>query len=199
MILAITDLRFVFMEECPPFPTQNASQSVKYAYDCWTKANDKARPYILASMFDILSKKHEIMSLKGQKEGEANVVHSMWLAPSSSGSKKIQKRKGGKGKGPTIAVEGKGKAKETSSFKQLEESEMTLKVGTGDVISACAVGDAKYGYLYLMEHKSEALEKFKEYKAELENLLSKKIKILHGFEIPRLYDRTWNPIPALNT
>ncbi|KAA0056221.1 gag/pol protein [Cucumis melo var. makuwa] len=49
------------MEECPPFPTQNASQSVKDAYDRWTKANDKARLYILASMSDILSKKHEIM------------------------------------------------------------------------------------------------------------------------------------------
>ncbi|KAA0049866.1 gag/pol protein [Cucumis melo var. makuwa] len=111
---------------------------------------------------------------------------------------------------------------ETSSFKQLEESEMTLKVGMGDVISARAVGDAKlghinldrigrlvkngllneleddslpscesclegkmtkrpftgkddysrYGYLYLMEHKSEALEKFMEYKAEVENLLT---------------------------
>ncbi|KAA0058362.1 gag/pol protein [Cucumis melo var. makuwa] len=119
---------------------------------------------------------------------------------------------------------------ETSSFKQLEENEMTLKVGTRDVISARAVGDAKlkndkepftgkgyrakeplelihsdlcgqmnvkarwdfeyfisfiddysrYGYLYLMEHKSEVLEKFKEYKAEVENLLSKKIKILRS-------------------
>ncbi|KAA0062145.1 gag/pol protein [Cucumis melo var. makuwa] len=39
---------------------------------------------------------------------------------------------------------------------------------------------SKYGYLYLMEHKSEALEKFKEYKAEVENLLSKKIKILRS-------------------
>ena len=29
-----------------------------------------------------------------------------------------------------------------------------------------------------MGHKSEALEMFKEYKAEVENLLSKKIKIL---------------------
>ncbi|TYJ99632.1 gag/pol protein [Cucumis melo var. makuwa] len=171
-------------------------------------------------------------------------------APSSSGSEKIQKRKEGKGKGPTIAVEGKGKTKvvikgkcfhcnvdehwkincpkylvkkkekeckydllvletclmendqnawildsratnhvcsslqETSSFKQLEESEMTLKVGMGDVISAHAVGElndySRYGYLYLMEHKSEALEKFKEYKAEVENLLSKKIKILRS-------------------
>ncbi|TYK25935.1 gag/pol protein [Cucumis melo var. makuwa] len=114
----------------------------------------------------------------------------------------------------------------TRSFKHLEEGEMTLKVGIGDVISARAVGDAKlghinldrigrlvkngllneledhslppcesclegkmikrpftgkrYGYLYLMEHKSEALEKFKEYKAEVENLLSKKIKILRS-------------------
>ncbi|KAL0556725.1 hypothetical protein IC582_005241 [Cucumis melo] len=39
---------------------------------------------------------------------------------------------------------------------------------------------SRYGYLYLMEHKSEALEKFKEYKAEVENLLSKKIKILRS-------------------
>ncbi|KAA0058244.1 gag/pol protein [Cucumis melo var. makuwa] len=30
---------------------------------------------------------------------------------------------------------------------------------------------SRYGYLYLMEHKSEALEKFKEYKTEVENLL----------------------------
>ncbi|TYJ96919.1 gag/pol protein [Cucumis melo var. makuwa] len=191
MILVIADLRFVLMEECSSLPTKNASQSVRDAYDRWTAANDKARLYILASMSDILSKKHEIM-----------------------------KRKGGKGNGPTVAAEGKGKAKvaikgkcfhcnvdahwkrncpkylakkkekevatnhvcsslqETSSFKQLEESEVTLKVGTRDVISARAVGDAKYGYLYLMEHKSEALEKFKEYKAEVENLLSKKIKIL---------------------
>ncbi|KAA0059676.1 gag/pol protein [Cucumis melo var. makuwa] len=36
---------------------------------------------------------------------------------------------------------------------------------------------SRYGYFYLMEHKSGALEKFKEYKAEVENLLSKKIKI----------------------
>ncbi|TYK21841.1 gag/pol protein [Cucumis melo var. makuwa] len=60
-ILVIADLRFILMDECPPFPTQNASQSVKDTYDRWTKANDKARVYILASMSDILSKKHEIM------------------------------------------------------------------------------------------------------------------------------------------
>ncbi|KAA0035550.1 gag/pol protein [Cucumis melo var. makuwa] len=61
MILVIVDLLFVLMEEGPPFPTQYASQSVKDAYVRWTKANDKAHLYIMASMSDILSKKHEIM------------------------------------------------------------------------------------------------------------------------------------------
>ena len=61
MIIVIANVRFVLMEECPPFPTKHASQSVRDAYDRWTKANDKARLHILASMSDILSKKHEIM------------------------------------------------------------------------------------------------------------------------------------------
>ncbi|TYK11979.1 gag/pol protein [Cucumis melo var. makuwa] len=269
-------------------------------------------------MSDIQSKKYENMvtarqimdsmrEMFGQPsiqiKQEANVAHSRRFAPSSSGSKKIQKRKGGKEKGPTIAAEGKGKAKvsrgnvstamligigketalrtinhvcsslqETSSLKQLEESKMTLKVGTGDVISAHVVGDAKlghinldrigrlvkngllneleddslppcesclegkmikrpftgkgyrakehlelihsdlcgpmnvkarggfeyfissiddysrYSYLYLMEHKSEALEKFKEYKAEVEILLSKRIKILRSDRVGEYMD-----------
>ncbi|TYK10335.1 DNA-binding protein HEXBP-like [Cucumis melo var. makuwa] len=126
MILVIANLRFVLMEECPPFPTKYASQSVRDAYDRWTKANDKTRLHILASMSDILSKKHEIMvtacqimdSLREmfgqpsiQIKQEANVAHCGRFAPSSSGYEKIQKRKEGKGKGPTIAVEGKGKTK----------------------------------------------------------------------------------------
>ena len=36
--------------------------------------------------------------------------------------------------------------KETSSFKQLEEDEMTLKVRTGDAISARAMGDVKLSF-----------------------------------------------------
>ncbi|TYK23143.1 gag/pol protein [Cucumis melo var. makuwa] len=66
MILVIVDLRFALMKEFPPFPTQNASQSVRDAYNRWTKANDKARVYILGSMSDILSKKHEIMVIACQ-------------------------------------------------------------------------------------------------------------------------------------
>ncbi|KAA0051351.1 gag/pol protein [Cucumis melo var. makuwa] len=206
----------------PPFPTQNAFQTVKDAYDHWTKANNKARLYILATqmngvVFDEKSQVSYILKslpksfLQFRINVEMNKIER--FVPSFSESKKIQKRKGGKGKGSSVAAKGKGKAKveikgkyyhcnvdghwkrncpkylakkkekegatnhvcsslqETSSFKQLEESEMTLKVGTGDVISARAVGDAKYDYLYLMKHKSEALEKFKEYKVEVENLL----------------------------
>ena len=39
---------------------------------------------------------------------------------------------------------------------------------------------SRYGYLYLMHHKSEVLEKFREYKTEVENLLGKTIKTLQS-------------------
>ena len=39
---------------------------------------------------------------------------------------------------------------------------------------------SRYGYIYLMKHKSEALEKFKEFQNEVENQLGKKIKFLRS-------------------
>ncbi|TYK29276.1 gag/pol protein [Cucumis melo var. makuwa] len=169
MILVIDDLYFVLMEEYLPFPSRNASQIVKNAYDRWTKANDKARVYLFFK-----TKRRRGKRCPFQKVSEGFILQNK-SEPSSSGFKKTQKKKGGKGKRPTVATKSKEKAKvvdkDTSSLKQLNEGEMTLKVGTGDVISARVVGDARYGYLYLMEHKSEALEKFKEYKPEVENLL----------------------------
>ena len=39
---------------------------------------------------------------------------------------------------------------------------------------------SRYGYVYLIKHKSEAIEKFKEYKTEVESLLDKNIKILQS-------------------
>jgi len=39
---------------------------------------------------------------------------------------------------------------------------------------------SRYGYVYLMKHKSEALEKFKEFQNEVENQLGKKIKFLRS-------------------
>ena len=37
-----------------------------------------------------------------------------------------------------------------------------------------------YGYIYLMHHKSEAFEKFKEFKAEVESHRGKSIKFLRS-------------------
>ncbi|KAA0046465.1 gag/pol protein [Cucumis melo var. makuwa] len=84
---------------------------------------------------------------------------------------KIQKKKRGKGKGPTTA-EGKGKTKVAIKGKCFH----------------CNVDEhwKRNCPKYLAkkkekeEHKSEALEKFKEYKPEVENLLSRKIKILRS-------------------
>ena len=39
---------------------------------------------------------------------------------------------------------------------------------------------SKYGYVYLMTHKSDALERFKEFKNEVENQLDRKIKVLRS-------------------
>ena len=60
-ILVIDDLKFVLTEECPPNPNSNANRTARDAYDRWIKANDKARVYILASISDVLAKKHDVM------------------------------------------------------------------------------------------------------------------------------------------
>ncbi|WP_248788856.1 DDE-type integrase/transposase/recombinase [Escherichia coli] len=39
---------------------------------------------------------------------------------------------------------------------------------------------SRYGYVYLMRHKSESFEKFKEFKNEVENQLGKSIKVLRS-------------------
>src|SRR5215216_802985 len=39
---------------------------------------------------------------------------------------------------------------------------------------------SRYGYIYLMKHKSETFEKFKEFQSEVENHCNKKIKILRS-------------------
>ncbi|KAJ9544124.1 hypothetical protein OSB04_023831 [Centaurea solstitialis] len=41
-------------------------------------------------------------------------------------------------------------------------------------------GEGLYGYVYLIKHKSNTFEKFKEFKHEVENQLGRKIKILHS-------------------
>ena len=39
---------------------------------------------------------------------------------------------------------------------------------------------SRYGYIYLMKHKSETVEKFKEFESEVENHHNKKIKFLQS-------------------
>ena len=39
---------------------------------------------------------------------------------------------------------------------------------------------SRYGYVYLMKHKSEAFEKFKEFKNEVQNQLGKSIKTIRS-------------------
>ena len=39
---------------------------------------------------------------------------------------------------------------------------------------------SRYGYIYLMKHKSETFEKFKEFQSEVENRRNKKIKFLQS-------------------
>ena len=39
---------------------------------------------------------------------------------------------------------------------------------------------SRYGYVYLMKHKSESFDKFKEFQSEVENQLGKKIKALRS-------------------
>ena len=39
---------------------------------------------------------------------------------------------------------------------------------------------SRYGYIYLMKHKSETVEKFKEFQSEVENHRNKKIKFLRS-------------------
>ncbi|XP_038880407.1 uncharacterized protein LOC120072061 [Benincasa hispida] len=58
-ILLIVDLRFDLTEECPRSSGPNANRTVRDVYDRWVKANEKAQVYILATISDLLSKKHE--------------------------------------------------------------------------------------------------------------------------------------------
>jgi len=60
-VLIIDDLRFVLVEECPQVPAANATRTVREPYERWAKANEKARAYILASLSEVLAKKHESM------------------------------------------------------------------------------------------------------------------------------------------
>ncbi|KAK8582341.1 hypothetical protein V6N13_032095 [Hibiscus sabdariffa] len=78
----------------------------------------------------------------------------------------------------------------------LAKGDIDLRVGNGARVAALAIGTyarggyqyfitftddfSRYGYIYLMCHKSEALEKFKEFKNEVQNQHGKSIKALRS-------------------
>ncbi|KAG6470540.1 hypothetical protein ZIOFF_071613 [Zingiber officinale] len=52
IMLVSENNRFVLTEECPPVPPANAARAVREPYDYWITSNNKAKAYMLASMFD---------------------------------------------------------------------------------------------------------------------------------------------------
>ncbi|XP_038896331.1 uncharacterized protein LOC120084595 [Benincasa hispida] len=60
-ILIIDVLQFVLLKECSQVSAQNASQNAQDADERWAKANEKARAYILANLYEVLAKMHESM------------------------------------------------------------------------------------------------------------------------------------------
>ena len=83
-----------------------------------------------------------------------------------------------------------GKMTKTSFSRTTERANDLLEIIHTDVCSLMSVearggyhyfltftGDlSRYGYMYLMKHKSETFEKFKEFQSEVENHCNKKIK-----------------------
>ncbi|XP_038888110.1 uncharacterized protein LOC120078011 [Benincasa hispida] len=63
IIPIIEDLMFALTEERSPIPAPNAARNVREAYKHWTRANEKARAYILASLSHVFAKKHELIVL----------------------------------------------------------------------------------------------------------------------------------------
>ncbi|KAK8562296.1 hypothetical protein V6N12_010380 [Hibiscus sabdariffa] len=76
--------------------------------------------------------------------------------------------------------------------RTLAKGDVDLRVGNGARVAALAARGgyqyfitftddfSRYGYIYLMRHKSEALEKFKEFKNEVQNQHGKSIKALRS-------------------
>ena len=57
---------------------------------------------------------------------------------------------------------------------------------------------SRYGYIYLMKHKSETFEKFKEFQSEVENHHNKKIKFLWSDRRRRIFElRVWSSIKTM--
>ncbi|KAL4363268.1 hypothetical protein GQ457_04G021900 [Hibiscus cannabinus] len=81
-------------------------------------------------------------------------------------------KKGGS-KSVLMVREAKGKGKKVAKSKGIARGGFQYFITFTDDFS-------RYGYIYLMHHKSEALEKFKEFKNEVQNQHGKSIKALRS-------------------
>ena len=61
IVLICENQKFVLTEECPLEPPANASRTLRERYDSWIHYNNKACYYMIATMNDVLRKKHEDM------------------------------------------------------------------------------------------------------------------------------------------
>ncbi|KAA0048552.1 gag/pol protein [Cucumis melo var. makuwa] len=132
---------------------QMKQDNIKYVYNARMKEDQSVREHVLDMIvnFNVAEMNGAIFD---EKKGEVNVARSRRFAPSSSGSKKIQKKKGEKWKGPIVALQLENdqnawileseatnrvcsSLQETSSLKQLEEREMTLKLN--EVLNASSL------------------------------------------------------------
>ncbi|XP_073061980.1 uncharacterized protein [Primulina eburnea] len=59
ILLINESYHFFLKEDCPPVRPANASRTVSQGYKNWIVANNKARCYLLSSMKEVLSAKHE--------------------------------------------------------------------------------------------------------------------------------------------
>ncbi|KAA0054281.1 gag/pol protein [Cucumis melo var. makuwa] len=159
--LMVDDLRFVLTEECPQTPASNANRTSRKAYDRWIKANEKAHVYIFASMSDVLAKRHESLattkeimdSLKGMfgqpewslRHEAIKYIYTKRMKEETSVREhvldmmmhfNIAEVNGG-AIDEAISVS-KILPKENSSWKRLSKGEITLKVGTGEMVLAKA-------------------------------------------------------------
>ena len=58
---------------------------------------------------------------------------------------------------------------------------------------------SRYGYIYLMKHKSETFEKFKEFQSKVEDHRNKKIKFLRSERGEEIFElRVWPSVETMS-
>ncbi|TYK08036.1 gag/pol protein [Cucumis melo var. makuwa] len=122
-LLVVDDFRFVLTEECPQTPASNANRTGQEAYDRWSLRHEAIKYIYTKRMKERTSVREHVLDMMMQFN--------------------IAKVNGG-------AIDEANQ--ENSSWKRLSEGKITLKVETGEMVSAKAVGDLKlyFGNRYII-------------------------------------------------